>query len=132
MFSSVIAVSFLSFILWIIYLANTGGQSVFFELIKHLPYGDKIGHFLLFGTLTYLANIALKFKTINCGTQSFYWGTITVSLFVLIEEGSQAFIATRTFDLADLWADAAGISFFSFLTWLTQRYYFRPSGKEDS
>jgi len=120
--SALTAGAFLGFIVWIIYLANTGGNSVFFDLIKHIPYGDKVGHCLLFGTLTFLANLTLKFKTIKWGSISLYLGSSLVAVFVLVEEMSQGFISSRTLDGADLLADGVGIALFSYFSWLTHRF----------
>ncbi|GAA0788746.1 MULTISPECIES: VanZ family protein [Pseudomonadati] len=120
--SALTAGAFLGFIVWIIYLANTGGASVFFDLIKHIPYGDKVGHCLLFGTLTFLANLTLKFKTIKWGSISLYLGSSLVAVFVLVEEMSQGFIPSRTLDGADLLADGVGIALFSYFSWLTHRF----------
>ncbi len=115
-FMTIAAVSFFSFLLWIIYLANTGRSSVFFDLVKALPYGDKIGHFVLFGTLTLLASLALKAKHFFIANKvRLYWGAIAVFAFALGEEISQAFVATRTFDLIDLSADVLGICAASWL-----------------
>ncbi|MCW3173311.1 VanZ family protein [Shewanella subflava] len=120
--SVLMAGAFLGFIIWIIYLANTGASSVFFDLIKHIPYGDKVGHCLLFGTLTFLANLTLKFNTITLGRVSAYIGSCLVAVFVLVEEISQGFIPSRTLDGADLLADALGIALFSYFSWLTHRF----------
>lgn len=120
--SALTAGAFLGFIVWIIYLANTGGTSVFFDLIKHIPYGDKVGHCLLFGTLTFLANLTLKFKTIKWESISLYLGSSLVAVFVLVEEMSQGFIPSRTLDGADLLADGVGIALFSYFSWLTHRF----------
>jgi len=120
--SVLMAGAFLGFIIWIIYLANTGAPSVFFDLIKHIPYGDKVGHCLLFGTLTFLANLTLKFNTITLGRVSAYIGSCLVAVFVLVEEISQGFIPSRTLDGADLLADALGIALFSYFSWLTHRF----------
>jgi hypothetical protein len=113
---------FLGFIIWVIYLANTGGSSIFFDIVKHIPYGDKVGHCLLFGGLTYLANLTLQFKTIRLGSLPLYLGSCLVALFVLVEEISQGFIPHRTLDIADLAADGVGIMVFSYFTWLTHKY----------
>jgi VanZ family protein len=121
-FAISLACAFLGFIIWIIYLANTGGSSVFFDLIKFIPYGDKVGHLLLFGTLTYIANLALQFRCFNLGKYAIYYGSVLVGVFVLVEEISQGYIATRTFDVADLAADAVGIGLFSYFSWLTQQF----------
>ncbi|GGP59312.1 hypothetical protein GCM10009347_27120 [Shewanella algicola] len=120
-FAIFIGAGFFGFILWIIYLANTGGNSIFFDLIRHIPYGDKVGHMLLFGLLTYVANLALLSRHFLLGRIPLYYGAVLVSIFVLSEEISQGFIPSRTLDIVDLIADAVGIILFSYLSGLTQR-----------
>ncbi|WP_425641055.1 VanZ family protein [Marinomonas gallaica] len=104
-----IAAGFFIFIVWIIYLAGTGGESVFFDFIETIPYGDKLGHMCVFGFLTLVSIIGSKFRYFKYGRFKFYYGATFVMLFVIGEELSQAFIETRTFDLTDLVADAVGI-----------------------
>ncbi len=104
-----IVILFFTFIMWIIYLANTGQSSLFFDLSKSIPYGDKFGHFFLFGFLTLGVNMVLMFKHIKIGKFKIYTGTICVSLFVLTEELSQHFSVSRTLDINDIIADASGI-----------------------
>lgn len=118
----VFAVAFFSFILWVIYLANTGGQSVFFELIRGIPYGDKVGHFCLFGVLTFIATVGLKFKTFGLASFRINYGAALVLLFVIFEELSQAFIPARTLDSMDLLADFFGIGFATLLAYLLNTY----------
>ncbi len=110
------ASSFFLFTIWVIYLANTGGSSVFFNISNSTPYGDKIGHLILFGSFTFLLNFALKFRRFTLFSKSILTGTVCIVLFALGEEISQAFIATREFDLIDLASDAVGIGFFNFLS----------------
>ncbi len=113
------------FIVWMIYTANTGGKSVFFELVGAIPYGDKLGHILLFGLLTLCANFTLSFATTKFPLWSFqprlYKGSLLVLVFVLLEEGSQYYIPTRTFDIYDLFADGIGISMFTFISYLCHK-----------
>lgn len=111
-----ISSGFFLFIIWIIYLANTGQQSIFFDLVRLIPYGDKVGHLGLFGTLTLLANFASKFKVFKLGKINVYWGSAAVIVFVTIEELSQHFMPTRTLDIFDYIADMVGILLF---TWLS-------------
>ncbi|MFT6267653.1 MAG: VanZ family protein [Alphaproteobacteria bacterium] len=111
---------FAGFILWIVYLANTGGQSIFFDFIRSFPHGDKLGHLALFGFLTLLANFACGLKTISFRFFRMYLGAVLVLAFALIEELSQFFVVSRTLDAIDLLADVAGILVFSVLT-----YYIR-------
>ena len=88
----VLSASFLGFILWIIYLANTAQPNVFFNFVASIPYGDKVGHFCLFGFLTLGANFVFKLKKFSFGLFKIYWGSVAVFLFVVIEECSQHFI----------------------------------------
>ncbi len=114
--AGLLASSFFVFTLWVIYLANTGGTSVFFNISNATPYGDKIGHFILFGCFTLLLNFAFKFKALKISSNTIMAGTASVILFALGEEISQAFIPSREFDLKDLASDAVGISLFNYLS----------------
>lgn len=112
-----ITVVFILFISWIIYSADTGKQNIVFNIIEDVPYGDKLGHFFLFGILTLLLNIALKYRRFK------YWqklplGTFLVILVVLLEELSQGFLPNRTLDIMDLIADALGILTFTYISYL--------------
>lgn len=103
------ALSFLAFLLWIIYLANTGRGSIFFDLVESIPYGDKAGHLGLFWFFTLTAVIGLKFRTFKLAGFSIYLGTALVFIFATGEELTQLVLPNRTFDLVDLAADLLGI-----------------------
>ena len=103
------ALASLLFIVWVIYMANSGHSSVFFDFVAAIPYGDKLGHVGLFGTLTFLTVLASQFAGWTLNNTRLYFAAIAVTLFVIGEEISQAFIPSRTFDVADLSADAVGI-----------------------
>ncbi len=86
-----------------------------------LPAGDKIGHFVLIGLLSYLANVALApqgaVPSRRCRRSlSAFRGSLLIGALVVAEEVSQLWIANRAFELADLAADAAGIWFFGMLS----------------
>lgn len=112
-----VTVCFALFLLWIIYLANTGQPSIFFDFVRRIPYGDKLGHVLLFGCLTLGAIITTGFRCFGllAGRLKVYWGTAGVLVFVLVEELTQQFFPSRTMDINDLIADAIGISLFTLL-----------------
>ena len=118
---SLLGIVFFLFIIWIIYLANSGLNSIFFDFVKTIPFGDKLGHFILFGSLTFFATIILKFRTFSIGKFHIYYGFTFVSAFVIIEEFSQIFIASRTFDLLDLSADFIGIITATILAYIIQK-----------
>lgn len=111
-FSTVI---FAIFIGWVIYMADTGQKSIFFDLVKIIPYGDKIGHFLLFGYLALGANIFFKLRGIRIGNITVQYGAIVIFGVVVTEELSQKFIPGRTFDINDIIASLAGIVVFSII-----------------
>ena len=119
---AIAATAFFLFLLWIIYLANTGASSVFFGFIRSIPYGDKWGHFGLFGALTFLTIVASKFRYFCIGKLRIYFSTVVVALFVFAEELSQAFIPSRTFDLVDLTADFFGIIVATVIASLASKY----------
>lgn len=122
-----LAVIFFIFILWIIYLANTGKQSIFFDLVDATPYGDKIGHFFLFGILTLFLNVATRLKAYKIWNFNFYSGTSLVISFVVLEELSQAFITTRNFDFTDLFSDLLGIFVFTYCSCFFSRFLFKTA-----
>jgi len=115
-------VAFFCFIIWVIYLANTGQSSVFFQFIASIPYGDKLGHFCLFGLLTLMMNFAFKLKSFKVCSMELFLGTMLVVTFVIVEEFSQYYIPNRTFDLFDLLADFIGIGFFNLITIYFRKY----------
>ncbi|MCP4125824.1 MAG: trypsin [Gammaproteobacteria bacterium] len=118
---SLITLSYGLFIEWVIYLANTGQSSVFFQLGRAVPYGDKLGHLFLFRFLTLGLNVALKYKTFNLKQRKIYYGSTIVGIVVLLEELSQYFLPSRTFDVIDLGADIAGILLFSIISYILSR-----------
>lgn len=109
-----LTIGFLGFIAWVIYMANTGQSNAIFQLVKTTPYGDKIGHFSLFGLLTLVCNLGLKFKRLR--SINILLGTLFVLCFSFIEEASQHWISTRTLDGFDLLADTLGILLFDFIS----------------
>ena len=118
-----LAICFFVFILWAIYVANTGQSNGLFKLVSTLPYGDKIGHFCLFGMLPLFANLAIGCRTLKIKQLSIYWGSLAVWIFVTIEELSQHFLPTRTLDIYDYLADLMGIVIFSYLAFLLNRRF---------
>jgi len=133
--SVLVCVAVSVFIGWIIYLANTGGSSVFFDLVRMLPAGDKLGHFLLFGTLTWLfcrvsdckgwtlkwvLNRRLNWSKKRLQKVTLPYASVMISVFVLLEEISQNFVPSRTFDGYDLLFDGLGIVAFTVLALRSQ------------
>ncbi|HIP51551.1 MAG TPA: trypsin [Campylobacterales bacterium] len=108
---------FFIFIAFIIYLADTADHNFAFRLIGHIPYGDKLMHGLLYGVMALLLNYGLKFKAYRFLGFNLQIGAMAVLVFATIEEISQYWIASRTFDLFDLLADFVGVILFSLIVW---------------
>ncbi len=121
-------VLFFTFILWVIFMANTGQSTIFFKLVKTVPYGDKLGHFGLFGILTLALNFITNFKCFKLGCIKLYYGTLAVTVFVIFEELSQYYIPNRTLDVYDFLADAVGISLFTLFSYFIaqKRHFIKP------
>lgn len=115
--------AFVLFVLWAIFEANTGKEALIVQWVHSLPYGDKLGHFAAYGLLVLMLNLCFRFETLGQNWCRIYLGSAIVTSFAVAEEISQYFIPSRTFDLYDLAADAAGIALFTVLSWLCALYY---------
>ena len=98
-------------------MANTGQETIVVSIQQALPYGDKIGHVCMYGSLTLFANYAFRFRFFGNKLVNQY-GSILVLLFSTSEEFSQMFIATRTFSWLDMTANFTGIILFTLLSML--------------
>ena len=111
-----IAVPFFIFIVAVIVLADNGSLPHSIRAIYDFPNGDKVGHFILFGFLDFFLTRAFlsSFPSKSRG-----WVTLSIGLIlalcIALEEWSQQFFSTRTFDLLDLLASYAGIAVFGLL-----------------
>lgn len=110
-----ITILFTLFILLIIVLADTGNLGIL-KLVNRLPYGDKAGHFILYGILALLVDLTFfrsvplrspKQIAVVCG--------LILALLIGLEEFSQQYFAERTFSYEDLIASYLGVIFFSWL-----------------
>lgn len=108
-----LTISFAFFIFLVIVLADMGRLG-FLGVINRIPYGDKIGHFLLYGILTLLLNLTLLRSLPH---RSLGLVVISTGLFLAfaigVEEYSQQFFRSRTFSLLDLAFGYLGVIFFS-------------------
>jgi VanZ family protein len=110
-----ITILFALFIIFIIVLADLGMLDVL-SFANRIPYGDKIGHFVLYGILTLLLDLTLfrALPTRRPNWIAFFVGLV-LALAIGLEEYSQKFFASRTFSLADLAASHLGVIFFSWV-----------------
>lgn len=104
-----LALTYFAVIALIVYLADQPDSLSVLRWIHSVPGADKICHFLLIGGLAFLANYSLRCRTFKIGTKSFLLASVIVAILVTLEEVSQLFIPSRTFDLLDLLFDYLGI-----------------------
>jgi len=120
-----ISAFFLIFIIAVIVLADGGNLPRPIRAIYDFPNGDKLGHFILFGLLTFFITRAFLSSFLS---KSRSWVTLSIglvlALLIGLEEFSQKFFPTRTFNLIDLLASYAGIITFALLA-----FYWRKPRK---
>ena len=78
------------------------------QRVYNYPAGDKAGHFVLFGGLTFLA--ALGWRARPVAGISIPVSTLVIAVLVTLEEASQAWFPGRTASGYDLLASYAGIA----------------------
>jgi VanZ family protein len=103
-----IAIGFVVFLAMIIILADYRHLPSFITMLYSFPYGDRIGHFVLFGLLSLLLRIASPVPLIRIMNRNFPVFTLVLAVFIIGEEMSQIFIPVRTFSWGDLAASLAG------------------------
>ncbi len=81
-----------------------------FAFVNAHPWGDKVGHFLLFGFAAALLVLALPTKA------SPVIAMLVISGLVILEEWLQRYSSSRTFSLTDLFASLSGVGFFTVMT----------------
>jgi VanZ family protein len=115
-FMKYLAVFFFIFVIGVVVLADNGSLPNSIRALYDFPNGDKVGHFILFGLLDFIITRAFlsSFLSKPRSWVTFSIG-LTLALLIALEEFSQKFFSTRTFDLVDLLASYAGIVMFGFL-----------------
>lgn len=116
-----IAALFGLFIVCIIVLANMDMLGIL-DFINSIPYGDKIGHFILYGILTLLIDLAFFRSHQNVSRNLIVLRVAFVlALLIGLEEYSQKFIPSRTFSLLDLAYGYVGVVLFSLVALRVKR-----------
>ena len=102
--------------------ANANQLPGFLKPLYNFPGGDKVGHFILFGILSFLVNksIITHFKE-KKPSRLVLLISLFLSILIGLEEWSQSLFPSRTMSLADLLASYAGVVVFAFLAYLLRR-----------
>jgi len=105
------------FLAGVVAMANRGMAPWLFAPATWIPFGDKVGHFVLMGIFSFLFNGAFRCRVVGRGGVRIMLGSLVVYLLVFAEEVSQIWLASRSFDGVDLLFDIAGIHLFGILAW---------------
>jgi polysaccharide biosynthesis protein VpsQ len=111
----VLTVSAVAFVVWVIRSADGPGLPGFITRLYNFPYGDKLGHFLLMGSLAFLMMLTLA-------PRYQFPGLGVLAALIAIEEFSQRFFFGRHSDWLDLACSLAGLVVLGGLgMWLKRR-----------
>ena len=123
---SQLALLWIIFLAWIVYHADIGTLPAMIARIYFIPYGDKVGHLLLMGTLALLLNFAFPSWRMRLFNSALPAGSLLAGIIVTLEEFSQLFFKTRTFELGDLAADYIGIALIGTFLFFWIRHIIKP------
>jgi len=108
-----LTILFTLFIILIIVLADQGNLGIL-KAVNQIPYRDKAGHFILYGILTLLLDLTLmRSLPIRSPKRVVMSIGLILALLIGLEEFSQQYFPSRTFDLVDLTFSYLGVIFFS-------------------
>jgi VanZ family protein len=106
-----VAFLFTLFIIAVVITADLGILPRYLAPVYDFPNGDKVGHFVLFGLLDFFPTLAFARSLENSARRRVALTTgLILTVFIAVEEFSQGFFATRTFDLGDLLASCLGVA----------------------
>jgi hypothetical protein len=104
------AIAFIAFLVIVIIIADRGEGGEWWAFIQQIPYGDKVGHLGLIGTLSLLCNLAFHPRQPKWLPRWITLVTLILLVILSAEEIAQAFLPHRTCDLGDWLADLAGLA----------------------
>jgi VanZ family protein len=119
---SSITLLFSLFIVGIVISANTDHIPDLLKPIYDFPGGDKVGHFILFGILSFLANkSALNLLLNQNPVRLVLTVSLLLSILIGLEEWSQSLFPSRTMSLTDLLASYVGVVVFALLAYRSKQ-----------
>jgi len=109
------AIFFGVFILSVIVLADTRHLG-WLGRIYDFPYGDKAGHFILFGLLSLVVNLSVfEARPFADRKRLAMIVSSLLAIFIGLEEYVQRFFPARSSDILDFLASCAGVILFAWL-----------------
>lgn len=116
----------------IIVTADLKSTSYLLGFVGNIPYGDKIGHFVLFGVLAFLVNLNFGMRMFSFGRSDYLLGSLIVMVGITIEEFTQIFMRGRTFSWLDLFCGYAGVIFFGETARIIYRKFLETAQEKNS
>jgi polysaccharide biosynthesis protein VpsQ len=102
------ALLFFLFLLFVIWAADTGQMPPLFRAMYDFPNGDRVGHVVLYGILSFLLSLAFP-RAVHRRRFTPPIVIIALLLFSVVEECSQSLFSSRTADAMDLVCSCTGI-----------------------
>jgi polysaccharide biosynthesis protein VpsQ len=100
---------YLSFILCVILLADSGHLPRWVQYIHDLPHVDKVIHFSIYGTLALCINLTLASKSRWSFARAIVTGSILVLMLSTLDETTNPLVRFRDWSLGDLAANYLGV-----------------------
>jgi hypothetical protein len=97
-----LTLGFVLFLGLIFFWADRGSLPGPIVALYAFPQGDKVGHFVLYGLLSFLLCLGFPNLSLKIRGRSIPAGLLIALTVALVEEASQALFQTRTASLADL------------------------------
>ncbi len=112
-----VTVGFVLLVLLIVAAADRGTLPQGLRTITGFPGGDKVGHFLLIGTLAFLVSLNVPRIPARRSCFAVLIGGAVIGVLATVEEVSQLMFSNRTPSWADLASSWAGVILFTALAW---------------
>ncbi len=116
-----LAIAFSIFIIVVIVLADMGTLPGLIRGLYDFPNGDKLGHFILYGILSLLLNLAFTVRPGANLSRMLWTVSLILALLISLEEWSQSLFDSRTMDIVDLLASYAGVTVAALTAWLVRK-----------
>lgn len=114
-----LSIIFIILLITLVVASDRGDLPGFIKTLKDYPGGDKAGHFVLMGILSFLVNASAMLALPRRKPVLVVLGTsLIIALVVSLEEYSQKFFVNRTSSMVDLVFSYLGIACFSYLTYV--------------
>jgi VanZ family protein len=125
-----IAVAYTALLVAVIFAADTGWLPRLVERVHDLPFCDKVLHFLLFGGLALVANLAFASRGRRSLARAIVIGSILALIVATAEEYSNRYFVRRDWSLGDLTANYLGVVCLGMLPIWSRQLFSRSASDE--